>query len=77
MIGTVLLCLLSTLAFCGCTRGVLGLAGRDEAVRGFTHGASVAARRMVRGYLIFSLVLLATLAFAGAVVSYVDLFSLL
>lgn len=75
MIGTIILCLLSTGAFCGCTRGVLVLASGSAPTPKLTHGSSEAAKRMMRGYLIFSLVILAALALAGAIVSYYELFA--
>ncbi len=79
MIATVLLCLLSTTTFCLCTRGVIALSSAGFEVTRFSGrwgwGLSVQAKRIARGYLIFALVALAAMAFFGAAVSYVELFS--
>jgi hypothetical protein len=78
MIATVLLCLISTSVFCLGARGLIALsANRNGSAGVFGWGLSSTARRLVRGYLIFALFVLTAMAFAGAAVSYVELFTTL
>ncbi len=74
MTATVALCILSTIAFCLCTRGVIASTSSRVPPR-LIEGSSAQAKRIARAYLVFALVVLAVVAFAGATFSYVELFS--
>jgi hypothetical protein len=78
MLVTVILCLLSTVSFCFCARGLVavGTASRGAPLVLNRHGFSVAAWRLARGYTAFALTVLAVMSFIGIVVSYMELFSL-
>lgn len=76
MTSTVILCLLSTISFCLCARGLVtvALSNRNPMVydrRGF----SAKAWRLAHQYTTFALAVLALASLAGAVSSYIELFS--
>ena len=74
MFATVLLCVISTVTFCVCARGVITMSAVPT-VRYKGEGMSVRARRMARNYTVGSLAILMVMAFAGAVTSFLELFS--
>ena len=81
MTATLVICVLSTLTFCLCTRGVMALAASPGEARRLGSRVdrkfSSQAKRIARAYLLFAMILLAGLALAGAAYSYIDLFSAL
>jgi len=77
MLATVLLCVLSTLTFCLCARGLVSVTFGARGVPSVLNrrGFSVRAWRLARAYLVFAFFVLAIVSLAGAVVSYFDLFA--
>jgi hypothetical protein len=80
MIAQVVLCVLSSFVFCLCARGLVAVATSNKrpvslAVSG-RRGFSMSAWRLARAYMSFALAILTALAFAGACVSYFELFTL-
>lgn len=77
MLVTVILCLLSTISFCLCARGLVMVFTASRGVPSIVdrQGFSVAAWRLARGYVAFALTLLTALSFAGAMLSYFELFA--
>lgn len=78
MLATVLLCVLSTLTFCLCARGLvnvtLGVRGVPSILN--RRGFSVRAWRLARAYVALAFFVLAVVSLAGAVISYFDLFAI-
>lgn len=77
MVATVLLCVLSTLTFCLCARGLVSVTLGARGVPSILHrrGFSVRAWRVARAYVAFAFFVLAAMSLVGAVVSYFDLFA--
>ena len=75
MFATVLLCVISTVTFCVCARGVITMSAVPTVRFRNGEGMSVRARRMARNYTVGSLAILMVMAFAGAVTSFLELFS--
>jgi hypothetical protein len=77
--ATVVLCMLSTLSFCLCLRGLVGVmaTGRIRSGNYSQHfgGFSGRARRVARQYATFSLVVLGMASLLGAVRSFLELFT--
>lgn len=80
--GTVLLCVLSTLAFCLCGRFLIQVFGEPVRPRSnapflsFVVGGRSTGRalRVARGYLAFALVFMMVISAVGMVSSYIELF---
>jgi hypothetical protein len=78
MTATVVLCVLSTLSFCLCLRGLVGvMANARDGVSSFGQrfGFSRRARRFARSYATFALVVMGLASFIGAIKSYIELFN--
>ena len=71
------LCILSSIAFCLCARGLIVLASGEAMVswRLKANGLSAASARLARNYLTFALSLLMGVAFIGMVKGFVELFA--
>ena len=77
MFASVVLCVLSTLSFCICLRGLLTLLSAGHTpnyIRG-QYSFSMQARRIKRNYFTVAMIILAIGALMGAVSSYIELFS--
>lgn len=75
MIVTVILCLLSTTVFCACLRATMSLANARFAPAQISGSHfSVNARRIARNYAMGATIVLAGVAFVGAIHSYIELF---
>ena len=76
MTATTVLCVLSTLSFCLCARGLmLVMPSLSGPLRRNPGGFSARARRLARGYIVVSLTVLAMASLVSAVKSYLELFS--
>jgi hypothetical protein len=77
VLGTVLLFVLSMAGFCLCARAaiVLAASGRQIVInrKGLFAWISTRDRRMIRSYSVFALSVLAMMALAGAVKSYIEI----
>lgn len=75
MLVTIILCVLSTIVFCGCVRATMALVSLRFAPSALAGSSfSVGARRMARNYAAGAFALLAIVALVGAVRFYVELF---
>jgi hypothetical protein len=76
-LGTVLLFVLSMSGFCLCARAAIVLAGSGRQIvidrKGLFSWISARDRRMIRSYSVFALSVLALMALAGAVKSYIEI----
>lgn len=75
MLVTIILCVLSTIVFCGCVRAALALVSlrfAPQAIAGSSF--SVQARKIARNYAAGAFAVLAVVALGGAVRFYLDLF---
>lgn len=76
MIGTIVLCVVSTLTFCFCARSLIAIHAGARGQYVLNSGTfSVRAKRLARSYAYMAISLLAIVALVGAIRSYVDLFS--
>jgi hypothetical protein len=75
MVVTVIMCVLSTLAFCLFSRGFFSFAVSERGrVLVYRSSFSFTARKLARRYWLFAMALLAIVSFVSAVRSFVDLF---
>lgn len=77
MVGTVLLCVISTVMFCMCARGLMAVSTGPKGWIPIQMGPfSASARRLARHYVVFAFFILMVVSLVSAISSFVELFSL-